>query len=694
MIASSERLAAIDLDTIAPESLLAAIEQESARLFGLQAVDLEPATQVGSAMDAVPMHDGPVLPIVGGRFVGHGRLRAGWEPKARIFAAHVTSLLRAHAAVKANADRQAEIIALYASVGQLTAQLDVKKILRTVVERARDLLSSDVSYIMLLDAGGRTLRMRVVVGNRTSTFADINRPVMPGVSTHIGTPVMTPDFLNERDLDHDPETDRLARLEGLKAVLGVPLRTELAVLGTLYVANRYVKTFSEREVSVLRSLGEQAALALDNARLYEDALKAAAAATEARAEAEAHLHRLRRVGDLHGRLTEVLLGGEGVSGVAQTLADDFSIRLVVTDWRHREIASRPDGPRRDGPPSPAFLRRPEVRRALTSCTSSYTSATVGCEYFVTPVAARHELLGYVWTAWPSVSDDAELVRTSIEQAARVIALEMLREREAIETERRLRRDFIYELLSDRAPDPAIIETRARQVWARFGMPHRPLVVAPVPTGASPASFIKRARRLLLDERPADFIAAYGHHLIALTAITDRAGANMEAEKIRIMLGENGMVASVAVGATCIGLLETRTSILTTSRLLDLLVPRQVLWAEGLEPLTVLFDRSQRDRLATFVRESLAPFEGNERLMSTLQSYYESGSNRARAARRLRVHVNTLRQRLERIESLLGGSVDDSLRAVHCDSPSSLKMPSIGPGPSKCREHTSRASKTV
>ena len=50
-------------------------------------------------------------------------------------------------------------------------------------------------------------------------------------------------------------------------------------------------------------------------------------------------------------------------------------------------------------------------------------------------------------------------------------------------------------------------------------------------------------------------------------------------------------------------------------------------------------------------------------MDALHAYYEAGGNKANAARRLSVHVNTLRQRLERAEQILGGSVDDSVRAV-------------------------------
>lgn len=664
-IASCERLASIELDTISPDNLLRAIESEAVRLFALRDARLEVGGRLREGAHVAATPTGLVIQLPTGRLLGEGALRDGWEAQARVFAPLVSSLLRAHEAMTANRSREGELADLYRTVGQLTAQLDVEEVLRTVVEQARDLLASDVAYIMLLDAEGETLTMRVVTGNRTPSFAEIKRPVRPGVSTRIGAPVQTPDFLNEPRLDHDADTDRLARLEGIKSVLGVPLKTEFSVLGTLFVANRRIKTFTDREVSVLKSLGEHAALALDNARLYEEAVAAAGAATTARSEAEAHLGRLRRADEVHHRLTEVLLAGDGVAGVAETLAEAFSTAILITDWRHRLLAAAPavDSLRASEPLAPSFMRRRDVREALASCASSYQTARIGNEYLVTPIAARRELLGYIWSARPPNEEAADTLRTSVEQAARVVALELLREREAIETERRLRRDVMYELLSDRPAESAIIEHRARQVWPRYGQDHRPLVATVTARATQAGNPVERARRLLAEDRPGDFVTVHGRHLVVLTPRVDREAVYQEANQLLDLLFRNGIEGSIAIGAVCRSLAETRESILTSRDLLELLAPRKMIWAEGLETLTVLFDPTRRERLRTFVGRALGPLAGRESLIETLQAYYEVGGNRAAAARRLGIHVNTLRQRLERIEVMLGGSVDESARAV-------------------------------
>ena len=179
-------------------------------------------------------------------------------------------------------------------------------------------------------------------------------------------------------------------------------------------------------------------------------------------------------------------------------------------------------------------------------------------------------------------------------------------------------------------------------------------------GGSP---VERARRLLVEDRPADFVTVHGSYLVLLTTCLERDRVMGEAEVIRDLLARNGMDASVAIGARCRGLAETRASVVSAHRVMELLSPQSIMWAEGLEPLTILFDPSQRDRLEAFVRRTLAPLEGKDALMTTLHAYYEAAGNRALAARAIGVHVNTLRQRLERIESIVGGSVDESTRAL-------------------------------
>jgi DNA-binding PucR family transcriptional regulator len=171
------------------------------------------------------------------------------------------------------------------------------------------------------------------------------------------------------------------------------------------------------------------------------------------------------------------------------------------------------------------------------------------------------------------------------------------------------------------------------------------------------------RRLLSDGRSADLVTVHGRYLVVLTTVTERSRVLVLCEAMRSVLAQNGMETGIAIGPTCRALHETRSSILTARHLLELLSPRRILWTGGLEPLALLFDSSNRERLDSFVQRTLAPLNGKESLMATLITYYDAAGNRTEAARKLGIHVNTLRGRLERIEDMVGGPVDEVSRAL-------------------------------
>jgi DNA-binding PucR family transcriptional regulator len=80
-------------------------------------------------------------------------------------------------------------------------------------------------------------------------------------------------------------------------------------------------------------------------------------------------------------------------------------------------------------------------------------------------------------------------------------------------------------------------------------------------------------------------------------------------------------------------------------------------------LTGLLAGVSDDRLVEFVKRHLGPLAEHDRarggsLMPTLKAFLEAGEQQA-AARRLRIHPNTLRYRLDRIREVSGVELDDS-----------------------------------
>jgi signal transduction histidine kinase len=72
------------------------------------------------------------------------------------------------------------------------------------------------------------------------------------------------------DLRHDPAHQAQARAYGFHAWLGVPLRGREGVVGVLFVADRGERSFDQADIRMLEAFADQAAIAIDNARLYQE----------------------------------------------------------------------------------------------------------------------------------------------------------------------------------------------------------------------------------------------------------------------------------------------------------------------------------------------------------------------------------------------------------------------------------------
>src|SRR5436190_2035404 len=75
-------------------------------------------------------------------------------------------------------------------------------------------------------------------------------------------PFTTPDYLRDTRFPHDGQLDATFVDEGIAAVAGVPLLWEDEVIGLLFVADRYHRTHTAQNISILSTLATHAAVAI------------------------------------------------------------------------------------------------------------------------------------------------------------------------------------------------------------------------------------------------------------------------------------------------------------------------------------------------------------------------------------------------------------------------------------------------
>jgi signal transduction histidine kinase/DNA-binding response OmpR family regulator len=160
----------------------------------------------------------------------------------------------------------------------VTQSLDVQRVQNFVVEAAADLLGPDLTRLFLVDEAGESLILAAVVAKgeraeRPETWTA--EPRLPLLGTMLGEAVTTRRRQFSRDVQIDPRTGHRewVRTYGYHSQLIVPLVVGTRALGVLDVVYRSVREPDPDDVELLESLGAQAASAIHNARLYDQAIE-------------------------------------------------------------------------------------------------------------------------------------------------------------------------------------------------------------------------------------------------------------------------------------------------------------------------------------------------------------------------------------------------------------------------------------
>jgi len=163
--------------------------------------------------------------------------------------------------------REAEVLASLAQ--SITASLDLGTVLQRVAEGAKGLCDGDLAAIALREVD--TLAFRTWAGTATPTYTALRIRVGQGLGGKVlaeGRPIRTANYREDPDIP--PDFHEVALAERFVAEIGVPIRIEGAVAGVLFVMRRTARSFSAADETILTRLADQAAIAIANARLFQN----------------------------------------------------------------------------------------------------------------------------------------------------------------------------------------------------------------------------------------------------------------------------------------------------------------------------------------------------------------------------------------------------------------------------------------
>jgi PAS domain S-box-containing protein/putative nucleotidyltransferase with HDIG domain len=190
-----------------------------------------------------------------------------------LFASHAAIAIDNARSYAAAERRVKELTALREISLQITQSLDLSTVLDTIAESAVKLVGATDAHIFLYDEKEGEFAFGTGVwatGKEGPVFTQVREDGLTATVVKRGEPVV----INEART-HPLYCDKVGREWGIEAIAGFPLKRAGKVLGVFNVAFLEPHTFDEEQLRLLMLLGDQAAIAIENSRLYEDATQRA-----------------------------------------------------------------------------------------------------------------------------------------------------------------------------------------------------------------------------------------------------------------------------------------------------------------------------------------------------------------------------------------------------------------------------------
>ncbi len=151
----------------------------------------------------------------------------------------------------------------------LASTLDLDVLLNRIIHAAADITSARAASILLYDEQARQLYFQVATDLDLPTMRGLVVPLEGSIAGWIITHRQPVRITNaHEDARYYPAVDEVTRL-ATKSILGIPLITKDKIVGVLEAINKRGGQFSDDDEDLLMVLGAQAAVAIENARLFQ-----------------------------------------------------------------------------------------------------------------------------------------------------------------------------------------------------------------------------------------------------------------------------------------------------------------------------------------------------------------------------------------------------------------------------------------
>jgi sugar diacid utilization regulator len=415
----------------------------------------------------------------------------------------------------------------------------------------------------------------------------------------------------------------------------------------------------EREPSAeerfgIQVIAQQTGVAVSNARLHARERATAAELAAANAALAETVASLRRTMDIHDRLTRVAVSGEGQPAIARALHELTGMPVSIED-RYGNLSAWAGPGQPDPYPKESFAKREQLLRRLLRDGKPVREG----ERLTVLASPRSDVIGVLALIDPERrAGSADLV--ALEHGATVLSMELARLRGIADTELRLRRDLVHDLLSGTDDQSAL--TRAEALDYDLRSPHRVVLIEGKGRARVSDALLHAVRRALRQARQTGLCETWSSQVAVVTA-----GLADWEQVCRAVVSDLGGSCHIGVGGPAARPSELPRSLREAGlaqRLQKTLLPGSgACEYPKLGIFRMLAGISDLTDVNAFVGEwlgCLIDYDARRKadLVHTLSQYLEHGGNYDATAAELSVHKSTLKYRLQRIRDLTGLELND------------------------------------
>jgi sugar diacid utilization regulator/putative methionine-R-sulfoxide reductase with GAF domain len=554
-------------------------------------------------------------------------------------------------------------------------------LLELIIRETTGAMRTDVSSLYLYQPGGEELVMKATNGLDQGKVGRARLKLGSGIT---GWVALHRQPLAVSDVTQEPRFQWIRGVDQqrLRGMLSVPIVAGSRLVGVINVQTEAVREFTKGDVDFLGAIAGQVAGILERSELQQ--------------RLEAQLEAVRTSQAIHERFTALALSGSGTGAILEAIGSLAGARVELFDAAgfrlERGAASSPGGLglSRVELPAAVLRGRGDSREAV-----EVQAGRPPRPLTLIPVRAGEDLLGVLAAEAAAVETASR--RRALEHGATVLALELAKDRAAAEVERRLRGDLVEELLAHglEPEESRRLAAQAERLGHRVSAQTWVMVVEPDDEATAAAMEARgtqdRLHRLVSDlgarRFPGALVVTRSASVVLLipaAAPSESAGANHlppgGAPELRTLETFAGHVLdtlhrvlregsfSIGIGNATQGVHDLPRAHDEARQALRLArrggTVRRITSYRSLGAFRLLLEVQNPVALSRFIEETLGPllrYAESRRtpLIETLEQLSAQHWNRRAAARALHLHVNSLSYRVQRIESLLGVSLEDA-----------------------------------